>query len=180
MEEAAGLRRLLTLKCAEGQRVIAVAQTLTKKNSTWTVSSRRCARTDRKRAHALALHDSWTLGQQALLKEHLSPASPKNFLIHMDFSVVSGGRVAQERVRQETLALQRKLAGIVPGGPSREERLQRRMVQLESGAWEPREGDTRSASPAPRARLLTFLQSILLEADCLFLSALLGKCKGHC
>jgi len=54
-------------------------------------------------------------------------------------------------VRQETLALQRKLAGIVPGGPSREERLQRRMVQLESGAWEPRDGGTRSASPAPRA-----------------------------
>lgn len=55
----------------------------------------------------------------------------------------------QERVRQETLALQRKLAGIVPGAPNREERLQRRMVQLESGAWEPREDGTRSASPAP-------------------------------
>ena len=52
-------------------------------------------------------------------------------------------------MRQETLALQRKLAGIVPGAPSREERLQRRMVQLESGAWEPREDGTRSASPAP-------------------------------
>ncbi|KAK9843428.1 hypothetical protein WJX81_001990 [Elliptochloris bilobata] len=54
----------------------------------------------------------------------------------------------EERVRQETLALQRKLAGIVPGGPSREERLQRRMVQLESGAWEQCEDGTRSASPA--------------------------------
>ena len=49
------------------------------------------------------------------------------------FMHTSVGCAAQERLARQAEELRRKLAGIHPDGPSREERYQRRLQQIDNG-----------------------------------------------